>query len=78
MSDASRKTRLLSLLAVLFDVLAHLLAQRTAQLLRKLHGLSWRDFFSHFFRDDFFPSEPKLVTEPSTDVKASVLKIVSS
>src|SRR6266581_711702 len=66
MSDAARETRLLSLLAVLFDVLAHFLAQRVAQLLWLLDGLGWRDLFSDFFRDDFFLFE--LVTKPLTDV----------
>ena len=65
-SDAARKTRLLSL--VLFDVLAHFLAQRAARLLRLLDGLGWRDLFSDFFRDDFFLFEAELVTEPLTDV----------
>ena len=68
MSDAARVTRLLSLLAVLFDALVHLLAQRAAQLLRLLDGLGWRDLFSDFFRGDFFPFEAELITEPLTDV----------
>src|SRR5438093_3418868 len=67
-SDAARETRLLSLLAVLFDALAHFLALRMAQLLRLLDGLGWRDLFSDFFRDDFFLLEAELVTEPPTDV----------
>src|SRR5438093_7008243 len=67
-SDAARETRLLSLVAVLFDVLAHFLAQRAARLLRLLDALGWRDLFNHFFRDDFFPFEAELVIEPLTDV----------
>src|SRR6266513_1317226 len=50
-------TRLLSLLAVLFDPLADFLAQRAASLLCLLDGLGLRRLLSDFFRDDFFGFE---------------------
>ena len=56
-SDAARMTRLLSLLAVLFDPLADFLAQRAASLLCLLDGLGLLDFLGDFFRDDLFGFE---------------------
>ena len=54
MSDAARVTRLLSLLAVLFDPLAGFFAQRAANLLRRLDGLGLLDLLAGFFGDNFF------------------------
>ena len=56
-SDAVRVTRLLSLSAVLFNALAHLLAQRAAHLLRRLDRLGWRDLLGDLFSDNFFGFE---------------------
>src|ERR1044071_4485235 len=50
-------TRLLSLLAVMFDPLAGFLAQRAASLLHLLDGLGLLDFLGDFFRDDLFGFE---------------------
>ncbi len=47
-------TRLLSLLAVMFDLLARFLAQRAAHLLRRLDGVGLLDLLGEFFGDDFF------------------------
>src|SRR6266567_2374103 len=77
-SDAARMTRLLSLLAVLFDALAHFLPQRAAQRLRLLDGLGWRGLFSDFFRDDFFLFEAERVTAPLTDVLGDLNKSLSA
>ena len=57
MSDAVRVTRLLSLSAVLFNALAHFLAQRAVHLLRLFDGLGWRNRFGDFFGDNFFGFE---------------------
>ena len=64
-SNAVRVTRLLSLSAVLFNALAHLLAQRAAHLLRRLDRLGLRGLLSDFFRDDFFGFETEVFAHPA-------------
>src|SRR6266545_7290931 len=56
-SDAARMTRLLSLLAVLFDPLADFFAQRATSLLHLLDGLGLLDLLGEFFGDDLFGFE---------------------
>jgi len=64
-SDAASLTLLISLLAVLFDVLAHFLAQRTAQLLRLLGGLGWLNLLGDFFGDDSFGFDAEVFVNPA-------------